>query len=565
LTEYHEHKLASKHPAPPRAADDEKTSASGSKRQRLLTVFDKQSASVITQQKVDELVINYIIEEVRPLRTVEKPAFKALVEGLSPSHTVLCRKTLSKRLSEKNTALLFDIRQQLVGLPAVCTTADLWSCLKKSYMGVTAHWITCDLKRRSVALACRRVKGSHTYDVVAEHIMNIHSEFGLDHTNISFTVTDNGSNMVKAFVEYQKTDEPNGDKNDEASGAGQSDDDLEDSNDSAGQVAHADLQDILTSTDSSNDIFLPKHMRCSSHTLNLLGTNDFQKIVTEDGGTFKRLIRSALAKCGQLWNNVSRSTKSSDVVEQIIGLSLRTPGETRWNATYDAIKRLMEPRVRDNLTNIMDKLEMTRFQKIELDVLEEYLKIMAPIATALDKLQGESNCYIGLLMPTIQQVKKKLLMVEATVEHSGPLIDGLVRSLERRFAHLFEYNNSSQMFVVAAMCHPNFKLRWVPADKKDWAKSAFLTEAKKCSETAGATTTLSSSAAVESDDFFQFEDDEHSNVTHMESSTKVTFKKCRITCSMFSLCNLFFKLCRISFVTIMLQSFNLNYNKRIKM
>jgi hypothetical protein len=46
--------------------------------------------------------------------------------------------------------------------------------------------------------------GSHTYDVVAEHLMNIHSDFGLDHTNIAFTVTDNGSNMVKSFAEYQE-------------------------------------------------------------------------------------------------------------------------------------------------------------------------------------------------------------------------------------------------------------------------------------------------------------------------------------------------------------------------
>jgi len=34
---------------------------------------------------------------------------------------------------------------------------------------------------------------------------------------------------------------------------------------------------------------------------------------------------------------------------------------------------------------------------------------MAPIAMALDKLQGENECYLGLLMQTIQQVKNKLI------------------------------------------------------------------------------------------------------------------------------------------------------------
>jgi len=47
------------------------------------------------------------------------------------------------------------------------------------------------------------------YDVIAEEILSIYAEFGLDldHTNVAFTVTDNGSNMVKAFREYQDVDQ----------------------------------------------------------------------------------------------------------------------------------------------------------------------------------------------------------------------------------------------------------------------------------------------------------------------------------------------------------------------
>jgi len=86
----------------------------------------------------------------------------------------------------------------------ICTTADICSALKKSYIGVTAHWVSADLKRQSVALACERIKGSHTYDVIAGHLLNINSKYGLDHRQTCFTITDNGSNMVKAFAEYQE-------------------------------------------------------------------------------------------------------------------------------------------------------------------------------------------------------------------------------------------------------------------------------------------------------------------------------------------------------------------------
>ena len=43
--------------------------------------------------------------------------------------------------------------------------------------------------------------------IIAERIMNIHSDFGLGHTNFTFTVTDNGSNMDQEFTEYEKAEQ----------------------------------------------------------------------------------------------------------------------------------------------------------------------------------------------------------------------------------------------------------------------------------------------------------------------------------------------------------------------
>lgn len=35
------------------------------------------------------------------------------------------------------------------------------------------------------------------------------------------------------------------------------------------------------------------------------------------------------------------------------------------------------------------------------------------------------------------------------------------------------------VFAAAAIAHPNFMLRWVPAENREWAKQIFITEAKK--------------------------------------------------------------------------------------
>lgn len=57
----------------------------------------------------------------------------------------------------------------------ICTTADAWSTCGRGYLGVTAHWIDDKtFKRHSAALACRRLSGSHTYDVLAEALSYIY-------------------------------------------------------------------------------------------------------------------------------------------------------------------------------------------------------------------------------------------------------------------------------------------------------------------------------------------------------------------------------------------------------
>ncbi|KAK8788878.1 hypothetical protein V5799_021346 [Amblyomma americanum] len=70
-------------------------------------------------------------------------------------------------------------------------------------MGVTVHWIDRNsLSRRSLALACRRFAGRHTYDKIGELLEDIRQDFDISHDKIVATVTDNASNFVKAFKEF---------------------------------------------------------------------------------------------------------------------------------------------------------------------------------------------------------------------------------------------------------------------------------------------------------------------------------------------------------------------------
>ena len=68
----------------------------------------------------------------------------------------------------------------------------------------------------------------------------------------------------------------------------------------------------------------------------------------------------------------------------------------------------------------------------------------------------------------------------------------------------FQFSASSNIYAAAAVCHPSFKLWWVPADKKECVKAAFLEEARKCAPNLAEAET--ENMHISADDFLDFED-----------------------------------------------------------
>ena len=68
----------------------------------------------------------------------------------------------------------------------------------RAFLGMTCHWITNGLEKKSAALACVRIRGSHTYDNIAAHIGEIHKRHGIEE-KVRGVVTDNATNFAKAF------------------------------------------------------------------------------------------------------------------------------------------------------------------------------------------------------------------------------------------------------------------------------------------------------------------------------------------------------------------------------
>ena len=365
-----------------------------------------------------------------------------------------------------------------------------------SWSHLSLDWIDTDhLVRRSAALALRRFKGEHNYEKIATMLSDIHAEFELSSSKITHVVTDNGSNFVKAFREFGKKDNVTEDTNsteEEDENEQQSQNNRESSSEDSDSdntnenivLESINVGEILTRgvdeiNEADNDfIYLPKHLPCAAHTLNLLASKDATAAI--ENAAYKAIYRSVIAKCSSLSNSVHRSCKNAECAQEVLGRTIPKANSTRWNSEFDTLNTINS--VKDKVNQLMEQLKLPKFKETEFEFLSEWLQAMHPVAIAPDMLQGETSmeAYFGAILPTILNLSKKLEAMDGTTKYCDPLINALRKGIETRFSNLTSFDVAKRLgknYIIAAVAHPFFRLRWLPNnDCKETAQELFLQE-----------------------------------------------------------------------------------------
>lgn len=278
-----------------------------------------------TQKSMDLAVVHFIVDGLHSFGVVEQPEFMKMLKTPPCNYNVMSRTTLRNYIQQHTQTMKKNVKTRMKELDCVATTTDCWTAHRQSFLGLTAHWIDPDcLKRESAALACRRIKGSHTHENLASCLNEIHAEYGIS-GKICRTTTDNASNFVKAFRVFGSENAISVDS--------ETDDDSEE------ETEAVDVDALMEVEDDSFQYQLPKHHRCACHLINLIATVDAKK--AEANAAYRNTSRSAFAKCFGLWNKSARSATAAEVIEKECKLQLVRPVETRWNSHFLAVERLM--------------------------------------------------------------------------------------------------------------------------------------------------------------------------------------------------------------------------------
>nr|CAH0111996.1 unnamed protein product [Daphnia galeata] len=72
--------------------------------------------------------------------------------------------------------------------------------------------------------------------------------------------------------------------------------------------------DLLNNIDLESEIILPMHLRCASHTLNLIASTDIDLSKFDNRQLPKKqALRKALGKMTSLWNKICRSILAAEL------------------------------------------------------------------------------------------------------------------------------------------------------------------------------------------------------------------------------------------------------------
>jgi len=145
-----------------------------------------------------------VVDDIESLSVGQRFGFSRFCAKYIPKYKLPSRRTVGRRLDDLYDEKKHSLLEKLKDVKWTSLTADSWSAHRKSFMGVTLHFIEPKtLEMMSYALGCRRFKGSHTAKAICVLLSDMIVEFQLTN-KVENIVTDNAANFAKAFTLFQK-------------------------------------------------------------------------------------------------------------------------------------------------------------------------------------------------------------------------------------------------------------------------------------------------------------------------------------------------------------------------
>ena len=338
-------------------------------------------ATTTRWKKLTEAVCYYIAKYMLPLDTVSSQGFLRMI---------------------KEFGLGLDrVKTSLSDSTSFSMTTDIWSSrANDSYIGYTFHYYFtddgCEFTLKSHLLEIHSFPDSHTGKNIMTELQEVFSRWNLLPSNLASFVTDNASNIVRAFT-----------------------------------------------------LLGWPRVSCFSHTLQL-AVEEAVKIPA---------VSKALARIRRLVTHFNHSPKATYVLKQKqqllqhTDLTLIQDVSSWWNSAYHMVERFIK--LQQPVCAALIELQRQDLMPhdSEVSTIKVYQAVMKPMADITDSIGGEKHVTYSAVRPLIYKLYNSYLKMSASDTSVGKTMKTVMRT------KLLQYYNSQTLDTlnIAALLDPRFK------------------------------------------------------------------------------------------------------------
>ncbi|XP_015783088.1 zinc finger BED domain-containing protein 4-like [Tetranychus urticae] len=371
------------------------------------------------QLKFDRYLAILVGSEPVPFNIVEKPVFRNMIESINPAVSIPYRPALMKKIISLEEEMKTRMIEMLSNADIINIIIDMWTKkgMTSSFVGIMAIFFDKKYKdKKCLALAVRSFAGdSHTWERINSKTFKILEEFKVNKNKIFRIITDNGSNMVKAFT----------------------------MDDFSKEILDYDHEEFnyITNIESARCL-----LRCFIHSILL----EVKKIETNND------IGGLIIRLKDFVKSFKLSSKLSEALKIKSGKSLVSFCNTRWNYIYLVIDRLIE--VKQDLNEVLDEnmsnLSITNEDWNIIELLRPFLFLFWKATNCSSK---EKEVEISEVLPTVRDLLNGLASNDFAF--LGDTTEFIRSGLEQRFACIFDPLNSKfdAIFITSTWLDPRYR------------------------------------------------------------------------------------------------------------
>ncbi|XP_026730494.1 uncharacterized protein LOC113495771 isoform X2 [Trichoplusia ni] len=428
------------------------------KKKYHIEVKNSHEMQNITKEEFNDLCLNYIINTLIPLQYVIDPQFVNFMHYMNIPKPYLYQleyRHIKRDLNKEYERQLKELKNIIINTDYVCTSMDLWKNARYYFLCVTAHWITEDFHRVSVALALKDV-GESDCDVnnLRAYAKQVYTQFGLLNAdkNNAEPILDDFRSIVRGYQAYGLSIDSY-----ECGEAALMYYILEqpDDTESIGNMQMWVRDEYLTEYNSYARL---DDVTCSSRKLRLTLTHDIKKnapcVIIEHHTT-------VMDKCCHLWR-AAGCNKNTEIFHRVLGQNLMRPNSYSLFSLYEALMQILSIRGKYlELHNALGFQHEVMTDK-NFQYIEEHLECAMPIMETVELL-GANNNYYGNVLPRLTALITTLADLEQSDLLYGKHLAALFRrSILSRFDSIISGKGPiAQHAAIAAISCPMYKDNWM--------------------------------------------------------------------------------------------------------